>query len=251
MRERQERKIQRSSAESRSRRIGLVLVFFVIAMLSLLFMASRGWPDTVAGIDLSLSEKKASITGRSRLESYKISVARIIRTLTVSERISILALSGKSRADPWIIFSARMGEKEGFFGERLRRDRALIAAAWRRRSGKLKLFSKKTDILGFFDLAAQLLARSRKKTIYVFSDGMNCTNELNLEAPPEKAELYLRRLNRLAHFPALNGVSVHWFGAGGPSASSVHFRALELFWKGFVERSGGRIEQFTSFTEVR
>jgi len=246
-----EKQAYRATPEYRNRKIAFALATFMIAMIVALVLASTSWSDVVVGIDLSLSGKKTNVAGMGPLDANKKVVERVIRNLAAGERISVLGITARSRADPWMIFSARTGEKPGYFGERLKRDRALIAAVWRKRSRKVRLFAKETDILGFFDVAAELLHGSGSRRIYVLSDAMNCTAELNLEKPPKKAKGYIWRLKRMTALPDLSNVSVYWLGAGGPGTGTGHFRALRAFWKGYIERCGGTLKQFTGLREVR
>jgi hypothetical protein len=245
-----ERRAYKSSPQYLRKKIAVTLAAFTLAMIVFLLLASKGWSDTVVLFDVSLSEKRPSVAKEGVLEANKKAVERIISTLEVGERFHVVAISGRSRADPWIIFSASMGEDPGYFGERVRRDRAFIAAAWRKRAEKLKLFARDTDIIGALDVAGELLRRPGKKSLYVLSDSMNSTKELNLEKPPRRPGEFLGRLKSIRHFPDLKGVSVHWLGAGGVIDMN-HYGALALFWKSLIEeRSGGRLEQFTSMREV-
>ncbi|MEW6664158.1 MAG: hypothetical protein AB1512_02910 [Thermodesulfobacteriota bacterium] len=246
-----ERAARRTSAEYRSRKIAFALGVFLLALIASLILASRSRSEIVAGMDISLSEKKTLMNGQARLGAFGACVERIIPTLELEESLRVVCISGRSRADPWVIFSATTGKNPGYFGERLQRDHALITAAWRKRYASLKPSTMETDLIGFFDVAADFLRNAKRRRVFVFSDGMNCTNQLNLEKPFKNKEDYLRKLGSLKHFPNLEGASVRWFGAGGPNAEQDHFRGLELFWRGFVERSGGSLEEFTSLLEVR
>jgi hypothetical protein len=239
----------RHSPEYRNRRIGLILACFIAALLGFMVLASSGYCATVVGIDMSLSEAKPSVTGVDPFQAKKKAVDWIIDGLGPGERFHVVGITGRSRMDPWIILSARLGEKPGFFSENLLRDRAIVKASWKKSAEKLKPFSKKTDILGFLFLAAELLAGAQDKKLYVLSDGMNCTDQLNLEKPPSEPSEFAAKLKK-GSFPDLKGVRVTWLGMGGPGISDMHLKALELNWREFLQSSGAEIKQLTTLKEV-
>lgn len=245
---REERAAYRASPEFKNKKIAVGLIIFMLSFILLLLFASRGWPDMVVGIDMSLSEKRSSVTGHDSLEVRKRTVENLIQRVGPGESFYVLAITGNSRADPWIILSARLDKNPGFFSERTRKGRALLTAAWRKASGRLKLFSNKTDILGFLHVAGELLRGSG--VIYVLSDGKNCTKELNLEKPPKNGRGYMGKVNKIRGLPHLKGIKVRWFGAGGPGTSRFQLESLEQFWRVLIERSGGRLACFSSLKGV-
>ena len=116
----------------------------------------------------------------------------------------------------------------------------------------MKVFAKKTDLTGLMTIASDLLSGTKRKKLYVLSDGMNCTEELNLEKAPQRATGFMKKLLKIDEFPrGLRGADVFWLGAGGPGITSSHFKSLKLFWKGYVERSGGYLRCFSSLREVK
>jgi hypothetical protein len=250
-RKQEEDSIRRSTPEYKAKRIAVALIIFMLGLAALLVFATAAWSDTVVGIDLSLSGKNPGVSGRDPLGMNVKAAGEIIQTIGPGETFRVLGITAKSRADPFQIMSARLSENPGHFGERLARERAVVRASWLKTSEKLQLFAKETDIIGFLFLAGELLEGSEQKAVYVLSDGKNCTRELDIEKAPESEAEFLEKLNRLEDFPDLQGARVFFLGAGGPGTSTIHLKALELFWKGFVEKSGGTLERFSTMREVR
>jgi hypothetical protein len=247
----EEKRAYRESPAFRKRRLAMGLVAFMVITLVVLFLTARGWPDTVAQIDMSLSEKKTGLTGEDGFEANKRAIGRIIESLESAEVFHIVGITGKTRTDPLVLLKAKLTENPGYFGERLKRDRAIILASWQKTAERLKPFSQETDIVGALELAAGLLQGSKVRTLYVLSDGKNCTPVLNLEGPPKKHGVFEKKLKNINVFPNLEGVDVFWLGAGGPGTTGLHLESLEGFWRGFIERSGGRLSVFTSLREVQ
>jgi hypothetical protein len=241
----------RESPAFRKRRLAMGLVAFIIVTLLILFLTASGWPDTVVEIDMSLSEKKTSVMGEDGFEANKRAIGRIIQSLESGETFYIVGITGKSRTDPLVLLKAKLTENPGYFGERLKRDRAIILASWQKTAERLTPFSKETDIVGALELGAELLQRAKGKTLYLLSDGKNCTMTLNIERPPKKRGVFEKRLRSIKAFPNLEGVDVFWLGAGGPGTTNLHLESLEGFWRSFIERSGGRLSVFTSLREVQ
>jgi len=246
----QERTAYRTTAQWRNKKIAVGLVSFMLAVITLLVFATRVWPDTVVGIDVSLSEKRTSVTGHASLERRKKAIEGIVQVLEPGEKFFVVAVTASTCVDPWVILSARLNEKPGYFKERLKRDRAIITASWRKTAKKLKLFARQTDLLGFFHIAGELLAKSTNKKIFVLSDGMHCTADLNLEKVPQKPTDFTQRILKIVPISPLKDAEVTFLGAGGSGITRAHLNALKFFWKTFIERSGGTLERFSSLMEV-
>lgn len=245
--EKEQKKVAyRRSPEFKSKKIAFWLVSFMVSLLILFIFVANSRADTVVGIDVSLSEDQTSVTGKNSLEANKRMVESAIHTLTPGETIHVVGITANSRADPWIIFSARIGKDPGFFSEKLKKGRAIIVASWRHTARGLKLFSKNTDILGFMEIASDLLRHSERKRLILLSDGKNCTQELNLEKVPTKAGGFMDKLDDIQKFPDLTSTKCYWYGAGGPGTSRIHLSSLEEFWHGFMQRSKGKLLYFSS-----
>jgi hypothetical protein len=245
-----EKRTYRESPAFRKRRLAMGLAGFMVITLLVLFLAANGWPDTVVAIDMSLSEKKTGVMGKDGFQANKRAIGRMIQSLDSGETFHIVGITGNSRTDPLILLKARLAENPGYFGERLKRERAIILASWQRTAEKLKPFSQETDIVGALELAAELLQGSEVRTLYILSDGKNCTRDLNLERPPKKPGVFEKKLQPIEVFPDLKGVEIYWLGAGGPGTDTLHWRSLEGFWRAFIERSKGKLQCFTSLREV-
>jgi hypothetical protein len=225
------------------------MTFMAVTVLFLMF-AARSWSDMVVGLDLSLSENTHSVTGNVSLNANKIAIHRLIKTLVPGESLYVVGITARSQTDPWIFLSAKMNENPGFFSERSQRDKAIISAYWKKRSQKLKLFAKKTDLLGFMRIAGELFSGTTRQRLHVFSDGKNCTDKLNLEKAPKTATDFMKKLSKIDEFPNLKDVQVYWHGAGGPGTTGIHLKSLEHFWRAFIERSGGKLISFSTLREV-
>jgi hypothetical protein len=246
-----QRQIYRSSTVYRKKKIAFILVVFILVTLFFLLFAANGRSDTVAEIDLSLSEKKTGVSGLNAFQGNIMAIERIIQLLAPGETFYVIGITSNSLTDPLILLQAKLSEKAGYFSERLKRNRSIILASWRKTARKLKPFARETDILGSLELASELLRSSKDKTLYVLSDGKNCTTTLNLERPPRKVEDFSKKLKRITAFPDLGGIDVYWLGVGGPGTTYLHWKSLEHFWRSFIERSGGKLKQFNSLREVQ
>ena len=142
--------------------------------------------DLVVAIDLTQSVAVSGPDGKSEFQKNVDGVAKLLSQVPAGSRVTVIGITDRSFAQPYILLSARVGSDPGYFGERLSVARSQLVRTWRVRSGRLDPRFKHTDILGALQLAAQIFAQepdAAPKTLVVFSDMRQNTPELNLESP--------------------------------------------------------------------
>ena len=119
---------------------------------------------------------------------------------------------------------------------------------WKSRSAKLKPTYSHTDIIGALFLAGQLFAQNPnlvKKTLVVYSDMRQSSEELNLE---KKALRYwlTTTSKRSLEMPDLVGVRVEIDGADGAGKSISYWVALRQFWIDYLAASKANFSGFSA-----
>ena len=110
-----------------------------------------------------------------------------------------------------------------------------------------------TNLLKAIGVAADtFLNDSSKKTIYVLSNGLQTSGEINMveDMPQTEAQAIslAKQLEQSNALPDLEGVSVEWFGMGSIQTTSNEtaineqtIKVLDAFWTEVIKLSGGEI----------
>lgn len=209
----------------------------------------------IAGIDLSQTSA-VGYNGRSELEQNRQAIAAVLSRLPAGASITIIGITDQTYVNPHVLLSAELTADPGYFGSRLNEGRRQLVAEWQKRSNSLTASFKATDILGALRYAGEVLARSaaKRKVLAIFSDGRNCTAELDLESPRViVVGPALTRVRKHGPINSLTGVDVFLFGAGDHSGkrSTSYTVGLKDFWEAYVKEAGGSLLVFSTTREPR
>jgi len=162
--------------------------------------------------------------------------------------ITVIGITGRTFAQPYILLSASVSPDPGYFGERIDAARNALIRGWSVRSATLRPDSQSTDILGAFLLASQIFAQSpagNRKLLLIFSDLRNTASGLNLERP--LSLLHAQSLLDARHISVadLQGITVDALGVDGAGESTTYWQRLQAFWAEYLRQSGARVGSFS------
>lgn len=115
--------------------------------------------------------------------------------------------------------------------------------------------SDKTEILDCFKMAEdRFKSWQSKKTLVIFSDMLECSNNMDLEKQvPDSAfiEKKLRQLEKEGRIAQLPGVEIIIVGAGGNGTrDSNHYLAVEKFWYAYIAKTGGKLVSYSHALDI-
>ncbi|MDP9049844.1 MAG: hypothetical protein M3O31_03845 [Acidobacteriota bacterium] len=209
--------------------------------------------NLVIAIDLTRSVNVKGPDGTTEFQKNIGGVTRILAQVPAGAHVSIVGITDRSFATPYILLSATVPDDSGYFGERLSAARRELVRVWRLRSGHLQPSFPSTDIIGTLLLASQIFNRQPsgdERVLVIFSDMRNHTRELDLES--HLGGLAFRNL-----VTAPSGVSVklphvqvYVLGVDGAGKTAAHWQALEKFWTGYFSKSGAALDTFSTLREL-
>lgn len=232
---------------------GALGVALAVALLSAATLQASDNLQVVAALDLSQTSA-ADYSGRSELEQNRQAIAAVLSRLPVGSGITVIGITGESYVNPQILISAELTDDPGYFNSRLIAGRRQLLAQWQKRSEGLAASYKATDILGALRYGGEVLThgQAKRKVLAVFSDGRNCTAELDLERPQViRVGPALNQLRQQGLLNSLEGVEVFLFGVGDHSGkrSTNYTLSLRDFWAAYIKEAGGRLVSFSTARE--
>jgi hypothetical protein len=208
--------------------------------------------DTVVAVDLTQSVATAGPDGKSEFQKNVDGVSRLLSQVPAGSRVTVIAITDRSFAQPYILLSARTASDPGYFGERLNTARSQLVRAWKLRSAHLEPHFQQTDIFGALHLASQIFAQqsdSDKSTLIIFSDMRQSTPELDLESP-RIAPSFSQVITQCGSMPDFKNVRVFVLGTDGAAKSSAYWESLQLFWKGYFSSAGAVLQSYSVLREL-
>jgi hypothetical protein len=225
-------------------------VIVLVAVMSATKLQAADHLQVVAALDLSHTQAVA-YGGRSEFEENRDAIAVMLGRLPPGARVTVIGITDQSYVNPHILLSAELTDDPGYFGSRLNAARRRLLAEWQKRSSGLSASFKATDILGALRYGGEVLARGadERKVLAIFSDGRNCTAELDLETPRAIAVgPSLARLRKQGLVSSLKGVEVFLFGAGDHCGKrgTGYTLGLKGFWAEYIKEAGGNLVVFST-----
>lgn len=204
-------------------------------------------------IDLTQSVGSAGPDAKTDFQKNIEGITKLLGTVPLSSRVTIVGITDKSFAEPYILLSAKVGDDPGYFGEKVQAAHRQLVAMWKRRSAELQPNFKYTDILGALLIAEQMFDASPKesrKILIIFSDMRQHTKELDLESGNIVPSLV--NIEKRAPVPAamLRGVHVHIVGVDGAGKTVAYWQSLKSFWSQYLEMAGAVLEEYSALREV-
>ncbi|MBZ5636062.1 MAG: hypothetical protein LAO55_23280 [Acidobacteriia bacterium] len=241
-----------TAREGRSARLGLMLLAVILATHTL---QAADTLHLITAIDVTKTEAAISNTGQSEFDENKRAVSRLLASLPPGARVTALGVTDRSFTSPFVIFEARLSEDTGYFGSRLSAGRRQVVSEWERRTHKLRPIAPHTDLLGLFQLAAEVFSHSDadRRTMVVFSDMRNDTG-VDLEHPESidvgKSMAYVEKQGL---FAPLKGVEIFVAGAGEHAGKKDigYSLGLKRFWAEYFRRSGATLRMFSTTRDIQ
>ena len=214
--------------------------------------ATNSHLDLVVALDLTKSVAVKGPDGTTEFQKNVDGVTRLLVEVPAGARVSIIGITDHSFTQPYFLLSATVPDDPGYFGERLGAARNEIVRVWKLRSARLQPSFAATDILGVLMLASQIFNQQRssgaQRTLVIFSDMRNHTRELDLESSSVASPL--RKSNKTLAAVDLHQVQVYALGVDGAGQGTANWRALELFWRGYLQASGASLYTFSVLREL-
>src|SRR5437667_216432 len=129
--------------------------------------------NLVAAIDLTASVGGASgLDHKTELERDVASVGKLLVTVPAGSRVTVIGITDRSFAQPYVLLSAHLDGNEGYFKERIRAAHQQLLAAWQKRSQSLVEDFKQTDLMGALVMSSQVFEpkEGHRNVLVIFSD---------------------------------------------------------------------------------
>jgi hypothetical protein len=178
-------------------------------------------------------------------------VTRLLSEAPAGSRITVIAITDRSFAQPYILLSAQIPGDIGYFGERLTAARSQLVREWTKRSNHLVAHFHQTDILGALQLAGQIFAQDLgvgQRALVIFSDMRQSSPDLNLEAPGIVSP-FATMVRQCGVLPALQNIQVYVLGADGVGKSTAYWQSLRGFWNDYFRKAGADLRSYSVLRE--
>ncbi len=209
--------------------------------------------NLVIAIDLTKSVAVKGPDGITEFQKNVDGVTHILAKVPTGTRISIIGITDRSFAQPYILLSATVPDDPGYFGERLSAARHELVRIWKMRSARLQPSFPSTDILGVLSLSSQIFnqqpSNGERKILVLFSDMRNHTRDLDLESPSVVSRRGPAKAPNTATVD-LHQVQVYALGVDGAGQAIAYWQELEHFWREYFQDTGARLDRFSVLREL-
>jgi hypothetical protein len=242
-----------------------ILPLFLLALLS--GWGSRVWGETnhrasstaiqeniVIALDLTQSVSSKGYDGKTDFEKNVDAACKLITQLPAGASFTILAITDRSFAQPYILLQKTLPEDKGplQFQDRIALAKTRAASELQRLASSSQHSIPHTDVLGALILAADILGRlPGRKTLVVFSDMRQSTDELDLErsktGPNSSALSVVEKLGLIAK---LQTVDVYVVGVDGAGKSLPYWNRLRTFWESYFQNGGADLRRYSAVRDL-
>lgn len=177
------------------------------------------------------------------------SFSAFLKTIQSGDEVSLLVITDRNapksnfRTTVLINKTGRSydDEKELIFKKKELRD------AYRKHAMLNMESANGSNILDAIVLSADKLnvQDSKKKSLYICSDGIENSKYGDFDNPKFEAEKSLKAVSSALR-PKMTGIDVYWFGLGGADANQ--WSKINHFWKGYLTNNGATIKQMSRAT---
>jgi hypothetical protein len=237
-------------------RNAMTKLLLVVAAMMLIPRAQAEGGDhlsLVIAIDLTRSVATIGPDGQSNFQKNIEGVTRVLAQAPLGSHITVIGITDRSFAQPYLVLSASIPNDPGYFGERLGAARKELIGVWKLRSSKLQPTFKQTDILGALFLAGQVFAEqpnATPKMLVIFSDMRQNTAELDLESPNPRLDSGMGRRKLDFPLPDLSRVEVYAMGVDGADKPISYWQGLRHFWTNDFTACGASLRDFSVLREI-
>jgi hypothetical protein len=208
-------------------------------------------------IDVSGSIGKGGGNGELFRE-YLFSVKKLLLTEPPNSRVWVSVITTESFGSVRSLVKGWTPDAQGVFTDDLNRARHQLAANFEAKSAGLTPTAAGTDIIGgLWQLKALLESGSKgnsdavSKTIWIFSDMMNESANLNMPALlPAGPEKMIERAKSNGLMVPLDGYRVYVIGASPAGLSPQTWNALRTFWTLYFREAGAELVSYSAECNV-
>jgi len=210
--------------------------------------------NLVVAIDLTASVGRASgLDQKTELERDVASVAKLLVTVPAGSRVTVIGITDRSFAQPYVLMSAQLDSNEGYFKERIRNAHQQLLTAWQKRSQSLVEDFKQTDLLGALVMSAQVFdsKEGHRNVLVIFSDMRHETRSLNFARfPVIPVQPTLVKVERGGLVADLNGIEVYVLGVDAAGKSVGYWNSLRDFWLAYFGKAGAKVRAYSMLRDL-
>jgi len=209
--------------------------------------------NLVIALDLSKSVAVKDSNQKAEFDKNLAGVGRLLATLPAGSRVTVVAITDNSFAQPYILLAAEVGEDEGYFKERLAVARRQVVSAWMKRSKRLSPQFPHTDVLGSLLVAGEIFKQTpgARKVLVIFSDMRQETAAINLETPSLVfAERLIAKVEKQRLLTDLQSVEVYMLGVDSAGKSVAYWDSLRDFWAVYFRRAGASLKSYSILRDL-
>jgi hypothetical protein len=204
-------------------------------------------------IDVSGSIGKGGMND-DLFREYLFSVKKLLLTEPPNSRVWVSVIATESFGSVRSLMKGWTPDAQGVFTDDLNRARHQLAANFEAKSAGLSPTAAGTDIIGgLWQLKALLESGSKgssdavSKTIWIFSDMMNESANLNMPALlPAGPEKMIERTKANGLMVPLAGYRVYVVGASPAGLSPQAWNALRTFWTLYFREAGAELVSYSA-----
>jgi hypothetical protein len=204
-------------------------------------------------IDVSGSIGKGG-TNDELFREYLFSVRKLLLTEPPNSRVWVSVITTESFGSVRSLVKGWTPDAQGVFTDDLSRARHQLTADFEAKSAGLTPTAAGTDIIGgLWQLKALLESGSKgtsdavSKTIWIFSDMMNESANLNMPALlPAGPEKMIERTKANGLMVPLAGYRVYVIGASPAGLSPQTWNALKTFWMMYFREAGAELVSYSA-----
>ena len=208
-------------------------------------------------IDVSGSIGKAGIND-DLLREYLFGVKKLLLTEPPNSRVWVSVITTESFGSVRSVVKGWTPDAQGIFTDDLDHARHQLAANFEVKSAGLTPTAAGTDIIGgLWQLKALLESGSKgnsdtlSKTIWIFSDMMNESPNLNMPALlPAGPEKMIERVKANGLMVPLAGYRVYVIGASPAGLNPQTWNALRTFWTLYFRKAGAELVSYSAECSV-
>jgi hypothetical protein len=208
-------------------------------------------------IDVSGSIGKGGMNDELFRE-YLFGVKKLLLMEPPNSRVWVSVITTESFGSVRSLVKGWTPDAQGVFTDDLNRARHQLAANFEAKSAELSPTAAGTDIIGgLWQLKALLESGSKgssdavSKTIWIFSDMMNESANLNMPALlPAGPEKMIERAKANGSMVSLTGYRVYVIGASPAGLSPRAWNAIKTFWTLYFREAGAELVSYSAECSV-
>ncbi len=210
--------------------------------------------NLVVAVDLTASVAGASgLDQKTELQRDMASVGNLLVALPAGSRVTVIGITDRSFAEPYVLLSAHLDGNEGYFKERLNNAHRQLLAAWQKRSQSLVQNFSQTDLLGALIMSSQVFEpkEGHRNVLVILSDMRHETRTLNLaKFSTVPANATLQRVEREHLVASLTGVEVYVLGVDAAGKSVGYWNTLRDFWLAYFGKAGAKVRAYSMLRDL-